>query len=397
MANVFLDLPLPAGNGGGAPIDTSSLGREKTVTIQGTFTDPNTGKGPSISVQVSMDGVVWAGIFNWSAPAKKKFEVAARFMRTFVQDFDPLIPMAANVDVAADDIGALFAVLPVTPVAGIGAVINTALLGTFKTVVVEGNFSGSVHIDISEDGVDWAECMTFTRPGALKSKEFTAQFMRTRRTLVNTQVPGTATASVGGINDATGATASSTSGPGGTLVYQEGGAFTGPAIFNNWDALYTQLQSLRAANNTGTKYKIGIDSTFASGADGGCDIAASATIYDLAECELTSYNPPVGTGAVLNFLDGAHVINLRHVSDGLLLQNFNVTTALEIVPAGLFIELLIENGCTVQTVNPYWSRPRVGRRKRIRSADLRLEPSAKPVRASSEHLWSCWCDLLRAA
>jgi hypothetical protein len=133
MANVFLNLPLPAGNGAGAPVDASSLGQEKTVTIQGSFTDPNTGRGPSISVQVSVDGgVTWAGIFNWSAPAKKTFQVAAQFMRAFVQDFDPLIPMAANIDVASDDIGALFATLPVTPSEGTGAVVNAEPLGTLR-------------------------------------------------------------------------------------------------------------------------------------------------------------------------------------------------------------------------------------------------------------------------
>jgi hypothetical protein len=324
MANVFLDLPLPAGNGGGAPIDTSSLGREKTVTIQGTFTDPNTGKGPSISVQVSMDGVVWAGIFNWSAPAKKKFEVAARFMRTFVQDFDPLIPMAANVDVAADDIGALFAVLPVTPVAGIGAVINTSLLGTFKTVVVEGNFSGSVHIDISEDGIDWAECFTFTRPGALKSKEFTAQFMRTRRSGVDLQVPGSATASVGGINDATAGGGAAGAGVGASLMYQPGGGAIGPAVFSDWNALYAQLLVLRAASVGDLPVRVAIDDNFVTPA------VIPAGVFDMSNVRLVpAIDPPASGITFLHLSEGTFLPNLRHIGDGsatLIVRNAATTT-----------------------------------------------------------------------
>jgi hypothetical protein len=202
MANVFLNLPLPAGNGAGVAVNTSVLGRDKTVTIAGSFTNPVTGAGPALSVQVSNDGgVTWAGIKTWSAIGKKTFSVAAEFMRTFVQDCNPLIPMAANVDVASNDDGGLFAVLPVTPAEGTGATVDVSAFGTFNTVIVDGSFTGALHIDISEDGIDWSEAFTFATNGGLRSKDFVARFMRTRRTAASVAVVGMAVASVGAIND----------------------------------------------------------------------------------------------------------------------------------------------------------------------------------------------------
>ena len=311
MANVFLDLPLPAGNGGGAPVDVSSLGREKTVTIQGSFTDPKTGAGPAISVQVSVDGgATWAGLKTFSAAGKKTFNVAAQFMRTFVQDFNPLIPLAANVDVAADDIGALFAGLPVTPAAGTGLPVNVSLLGTFKTVIVEGDFSGSVHIDISEDGIDWTECFTFTRPGALKSKKLTAQFMRTRRTLVSPQVPGSATAAVGGINDAT-AGGGAAGGPHPILMYQPGGGGVGPQIFGDWIALFAQVGVIRAAAVGNINIKIAIDDSIVSPA------VIPAGTFPMQNIQLAPAEIVPGNDLIFcEVAEDCFLPNLTHVGDG---------------------------------------------------------------------------------
>lgn len=347
MPNLFLNLPLPAGNGAGAMVDTSALGRDRTITVQGSFTDPVTGRGPSITVQASVDGgvtffAVPEGTFD--SAAKKTVPVAAQFMRTFVQGFDPLIPLAANVDVASDDIGGRFAVLQVPAAAGVGATVDVSAFGTYNTVIVAGDFSGGLHIDISEDGIDFVECFTFARTGGLRSKDFVAQFMRVRRTNVSLQVPGTATAGVGAINDATMGALPDGSSPN-CLIFQDGGPDTGPVVFNDWDALYTQLLVLRAASNNNGCYTIRIDVTFQAS----CVIAASPTIYDFDGVTLTGGE--VGLGGVLDFAEGTRVINLRTVVKNLEVNNFNTIVALETLPAGALATILIDDSSTVQTVN----------------------------------------------
>jgi hypothetical protein len=201
VANVFVDLPLPAGDGTGAPVDASSLGRIKTVTIQGTFRDSR-GQGPSISIEYSTDGSKYMQAVTFTAPGKKKIEVAAMWLRTRVQGTKAGIPNNANVDVGAADDGAQAVSLPATAGSGVGAAVDVSALGTFNTIVCSGDFSGSVIIEISEDNIDWAQCLTFTKTGG-KSKEFVAQYMRVRRSGVSNQNPGTATVGVAAINDYT--------------------------------------------------------------------------------------------------------------------------------------------------------------------------------------------------
>ncbi len=196
MANLFANLPATAGDGVGAGVSVSGMGQLKTITVQDVF------RG-SVNIEVSLDGgTTWAQAATFTSPGKKKVNIAAdemRVARSGVPTIDPGLP---NVDVASDDIGALFLALPATAGDGDGAAIDVSALGTFNTVTVLDTFRGTVNIQISEDGTDWATCMTFTQAG-VQSKSFTAQFMRVQRKGVPTNSPGLPVVNVGAINDAT--------------------------------------------------------------------------------------------------------------------------------------------------------------------------------------------------
>ena len=49
MGNSFFNLPVPPGNGVGAPIDTDAMGGEKTITVQDAF------RG-AVNIEISCDG-----------------------------------------------------------------------------------------------------------------------------------------------------------------------------------------------------------------------------------------------------------------------------------------------------------------------------------------------------
>ena len=194
MANLFVNLPIPAGNGVGAVVDVSALGGGKTVTIQGVFTGV-------VTLEYSEDaGATFAQLATFAAGAKRTFTVVAQFMRVRRAGVGA-VPGTPNVDVGSDSGGQDFASLPVPAANGVGASVDTSALGTLNTAVVGGTFTGVVIVEISEDGIDWAQCFHFTAGGG-QTKSFIAQFMRVRRQNVGA-VPGTPVVDVGAANDPT--------------------------------------------------------------------------------------------------------------------------------------------------------------------------------------------------
>lgn len=182
MANLFVNLPATPSTGIGTQVDTSAMGGEKTITVQDAF------RG-SVVIEGSLDGgTTWFQAAVFTSTGKKVLDFAAQFARVRrlgVPQIDPGLP---NVDISANDDGAMFVTLP-----GAGVSINTATLGNFKTVTVQNLVSGgTVNIQVSDDNVRWATCMTF-KSSDVQFKDFTAQFMRF--------VGSGASVSVGAIND----------------------------------------------------------------------------------------------------------------------------------------------------------------------------------------------------
>lgn len=192
MANIFSNLPVPAGNGSGAAVDTSTMGRERTVTVLGSFTGV-------IDVEFTNDTIAgpYIPLITFSAPGETTIPIAAQFMRVSRRGFAG--GGTPNVDVSSNDVGGLFFDLPATALNGTGASVDVSTLGTYNTITAQGDFNGVVLIEISADGTDWAELLTFTGPG-FKSMDFVAQFMRVVR---KGATAGTVDIDVGAVNDTT--------------------------------------------------------------------------------------------------------------------------------------------------------------------------------------------------
>lgn len=204
MPNIFVNLPMPTGDGAGAAVDVSAQGRDKSIVMGGDF------GGATVAIEVSTDGgTVFKPIWLFQAAGKKVLPVAAEFMRVFVRGRGSSGPFTATANVGADDKGALFAVIPVPTVDGPGTPVDVSALGNFTTFVVGGDFPGvTVSFEISEDGVDYFACgASFADAGDQQSRIVVANFIRIYlRGHDNNPAVFTPTASVGAINDAGGGT-----------------------------------------------------------------------------------------------------------------------------------------------------------------------------------------------
>lgn len=194
MANVYLNLPAPAGNGAGAWVDVSAMGFEKTIVV-------NTLPTATVIIEMSNEAVASRAAPVCIITRTKKKQIvgcAALWMRARVSGYRG--GGAPDVEVGANDNGAAALPLTVPAGSGTGAAVDTSSLGEVKTIVVNNQFSGLVIVEASEDNVSWAPVMTFNGPGQ-RSASFSAEFMRVTRSGV---VGGTAPlVSVGAIIDVT--------------------------------------------------------------------------------------------------------------------------------------------------------------------------------------------------
>jgi hypothetical protein len=177
VANVFINLPLPAGNGVGPAVLSDVLGKDKTVVVGGSFPKA------TITIEASVDGgLTWGQITTFQDGDGKTRTVAviAQFMRTRVSGRNSALPfVGVNVDVGGNNNGTLFAALPVPATPGPGVSVDVSAFGAFKTVITGGgSFSRStISVQISEDGISWAFMASFGQPD-LKSFTAAARFMR---------------------------------------------------------------------------------------------------------------------------------------------------------------------------------------------------------------------------
>lgn len=194
-ANLFTNLPCPAGNGSGAATDISDLGLTKTFVVDGIGV-------ASVVIEInnatlSTDGT-WAPLIGFTTNESQTIEVAARWARVTVSGYKS---GTIQVNVGATDAGATFAILNVPSVVGHGTAVDVSALPKNKTVTVGGVFSGQVVIEVSTDGTsDWNNIVAFQAPGQ-KSFEATADWMRVTRTSPAGGV--TPVVAVGGASDVT--------------------------------------------------------------------------------------------------------------------------------------------------------------------------------------------------
>jgi hypothetical protein len=197
MANFSINLPVPAGDGVGASVDTSSFGRIKTFILSGEF------GSATVTIEASADGgTTYAPLITFTRAGKKVIEIAASRMRTRVRGFNPVKLFTVEVDVAGNDNGGFFVALPLPAFNGLGAIVDTSSLGNFTSIIVTGNYPGAtITLETSEDGVDFVECAMFANGPRIVSKDLVALFMRVKVQGRKTVLPFTGSISVGATND----------------------------------------------------------------------------------------------------------------------------------------------------------------------------------------------------
>lgn len=184
MANLFIDLPAPAGNGSGAAQNTAGMGATKTITVQGAF------RG-TVIVEISNDGgTTFPTLITFNAAGVVTIDACAGEMRVTREGVPDVNPGQPNIDVAANDDTVQIATLAVTAGNGTGAATVVSGFGQFYTLACAGAFGGAVNIQISEDGTSWSQIITFSSGGGVVSQPFTAAQIRVARSGVPNVAPG---------------------------------------------------------------------------------------------------------------------------------------------------------------------------------------------------------------
>ncbi|MDP2607308.1 MAG: hypothetical protein Q8S00_32625 [Deltaproteobacteria bacterium] len=192
MATVTANLPVPADNGVGAGVNTSTMDSLRTLTVQGTFTG-------ALIIEGSNDGgITWGPLISATKPGKLIIAFTVQLMRVRRLGVDRQNRGTANVDVSAQVTVANFSVLTMPAGNGVGAAINISGYNDNVTVIISGRFEGAIALEISEDLTSWNPVMTFTGATSVQTKRFNGQRLRIRRTGIGTgQSPGTPVAAIG--------------------------------------------------------------------------------------------------------------------------------------------------------------------------------------------------------
>lgn len=158
MPNLFVNIPVPSSNAVGAAVDVSAMGKTKSIIVGGDI-------DATVTIECANDlaGIAFAPIASFQGGGNVTVDVAARWLRARTDGYKS---GAANADVGASDAGTSFAQLVAPAGDGDGAAVAIGTLPEFKTVVVSGGFTGALNIEVSEDGVDYAQAMTFHGGGS---------------------------------------------------------------------------------------------------------------------------------------------------------------------------------------------------------------------------------------
>lgn len=162
MANQFVNIPVLAANGAGAPVDVSKMGATKTIVagdIQG---------GTTVTIEYSEDP---AGVGPWAPlpegsfqnPGRVTYDFAAHWLRAVTSSYMGGTP---NADCGASGDGATFVEV------GAGSA-DISALPALKTVVT----SGAGILEVSQDGVSWSQAFAFQNPGGQTQRVY-GQFAR---------------------------------------------------------------------------------------------------------------------------------------------------------------------------------------------------------------------------
>jgi hypothetical protein len=194
MPNIFRALAVPAADGVGAWSNVSAMGKEKTITVSGAFSG-------TITIEASNDaGTGFAPIASFTNNKRKPINVACQSLR--VRRSGVVAPAGTPaVNIAANDDGVETANLPVSAGDGVGTTVDVDQFGSFWGIIVDGAFTGTVTVEISEDSNNWEPLISFTKSGTIKHKSgVIAAYARVRRSGVGV-VPGTPNVDIAAVNE----------------------------------------------------------------------------------------------------------------------------------------------------------------------------------------------------
>lgn len=186
MPITTLNLPVPAADGSGAWVDVSSIGPERTISID---------VGANFEGELFVDAACTAGAapidpaqftpvvrFDSTTQRKTTILLACNFLRVrrrFTRPENPTVPV---VNVGGDAAGAsVFGVLAVTAGDGLGAPFDISAGGEVLTVLTAGNFDRAAYIEGSQDaGATFARIEDFGKFEAAQGKTAICIFERIR-------------------------------------------------------------------------------------------------------------------------------------------------------------------------------------------------------------------------
>lgn len=266
MGNVFLNLPVNI-NAAGAPVDTSLMGRRKEVVVTGSFTG-------GLIIQASTDGgTVFFPVKVVTKPGTYELDLAATDMRVVSQNAQAApAPFSPEIDMGAPDDGIRSGVIPAPAAPNtVGAPLDISAFGEFSTIIVGGSFTGLLVVEVSEDGSDWSDLVSFQAPGA-KSLLVTGQEVRIRSKGATAGATFNPTFSMASVNEGGSGGAGR---PATVFVYRPGGTAV--------DNVYTDWATLVAALAQVEGFKvIEMDAT---GTAGSAFAIPAGGPYDMSDCE----------------------------------------------------------------------------------------------------------------
>lgn len=161
MSNVFAALPVPAGDGVGAWVDTSSLGPARSITVDGGAFSGNlfveaSNDGAANAVPLSIGPIISGAASAYEITATLQFMRVRRTGSTGGALGSPNVTVGGEVEATA-----IYGTMDVPTGDGAGAAFDLSAGGPYNTFAVAGPFTGQVLIDVSNDGVNFTSSLLF--------------------------------------------------------------------------------------------------------------------------------------------------------------------------------------------------------------------------------------------
>lgn len=311
--NTFVSIPVPAGNGTGAPVSAVGLGL-KTIIIGGVF-----------EANVIIEGGVsgrFAPLARIDNPANfRNINVPIDQVRIRVTNFVSGTPIAF---LGGEQAETNFAPLDVPLLGnGTGVPLDTSIFGEVKSVIVDGQFEATLTFEASEDVAGpFAPFAKIDKPDNVDVQSIISRFVRV---VVTNHISGQALAGIGASNISAGGGGAFASN---CLIHRPGSGLSGPVIFDDFNDLDTQLGVLRAQSNGGGCYQIQFDTSL-TGFTTTLPLRSVGGPYNTTDVELIGTELGPTPGLVFNTVvvpEGVTFTRLRKITGNIQINNAATAT-----------------------------------------------------------------------